>query len=395
MIVRDMATGAVRNIGNVNQYEFDDDGKLLAYTVDATDRLGNGVYVLDPATGTTRALATAARRLRSAHLEQRRRQPRRAARRQASRHEPEGQRAARVDRRRERRGSPSRTIRRKDASFPKGMVLSEFTAPRWSKDGSRIFVGIKEQEPEIAGADSNKANVDIWHWKDQTPQSVQIVQLQQLRRATYPAVILVNSGKLVQLGDDDMRTSRPPRTRTSAVGRNDAAYRGEVAWGGSRSDLYKVDVATGARTLIDKGALADVRHVARLEAGSSISRTSRCTRSTSRTALGRRSTRRTFPRSPTSTTTTITRTRSPSGDSAAGRKTASRCCSTTSTTSGRRRSTAARRRTSRRASVGRRASSSASCASVRRRWWTRRPRRWTWRRRRGGGQTTASISRSP
>ena len=132
------------------------------------------------------------------------------------------------------------------------MVLSEYTAPRWSKDGSRVFVGIKEQESEVAAADSNKANVDIWHWKDQTPQSVQIVQLQQLRRATLPAVVFVGSGKLVKLGDDDMRNVTPAANSNVAVGRNDAAYRGEVAWGGSRSDLYKVDVNTGARTLIDK-----------------------------------------------------------------------------------------------------------------------------------------------
>ena len=58
----------------------------------------------------------------------------------------------------------------KDASFPKGMVLSEYTAPRWSKDGSRIFLGVKDQEPEIAAADSIKANVDVWHWKDPEPQ---------------------------------------------------------------------------------------------------------------------------------------------------------------------------------------------------------------------------------
>ena len=55
-----MTTGMSRNIGNVNQFEFDDAGKLLAYTVDATDRLGNGVYLLDPATGETRALSTVA-----------------------------------------------------------------------------------------------------------------------------------------------------------------------------------------------------------------------------------------------------------------------------------------------------------------------------------------------
>ena len=251
MVVRDMTTGAVRNIGNVSQYEFDGSGKLLAYTVEATDRLGNGVYVLDPATGTTRALATA-----TADFDQ-------------LTWSGDGGNLAVL------RGDKVRGMKQKqnvllawtgvangatpftydparDGAFPRGMVLSEYSSPRWSKDGSRIFVGVKEQEPEIAGADSNKANVDIWHWKDQTPQSVQIVQLQQLRRATTPAVILVTSGKLVKLGDDDMRTVTPAANSNVAVGRNDGPYRGEVAWGGSRADLYKVDVATGARTLIDK-----------------------------------------------------------------------------------------------------------------------------------------------
>ena len=60
LILRDLATGIDHAIGNVNQYEFDDAGKLFAYTVDAAEKFGNGVYVLDPATGVTRALSTGA-----------------------------------------------------------------------------------------------------------------------------------------------------------------------------------------------------------------------------------------------------------------------------------------------------------------------------------------------
>jgi dipeptidyl aminopeptidase/acylaminoacyl peptidase len=247
-----MTSGLIRNIGNVSQFEFDDDGKVLAYTVDAPERLGNGVYLLDPATGVTTPLNTA----------------------QADYDDltwsADGDNLAVL------RGDKVHDMKQKanvllawmnvaaanakpftydpaaDASFPHGMVLSEYSAPRFSKDGSRLFVGIKEQEPEVAAADSNKANVDIMHWKDQTPQLVQIVQIQQLRRATLPAVILVGSNKLVQLGNDSMRAVTPAANSTVAVGRNDAAYRGEVSWGGQRADLYKVDVATGARTLIDK-----------------------------------------------------------------------------------------------------------------------------------------------
>ncbi len=255
VVLRDMSSGLVRNIGNVNQFEFDDAGKLLAYTVDAPERLGNGVYLLDPATGETRALVTA-----QADFDQ-------------LAWSGDGADLAVL------RGNKAKGMKQKDnvlvaftgvanaaaksmsydpstdEGFPKGMVLSEYSAPRWSKDGSRVFVGIKEQEQEVAPADSNKANVDIWHWKDQTPQMVQEVQIDQLRRATFPAVVVFtpSGGKIVQLGNDDMRNVTLAANSNVAIGRNDAAYRGEVAWGANRADLYKVDVATGARTLIDKG----------------------------------------------------------------------------------------------------------------------------------------------
>ena len=252
LVVRDMSAGTIRNIGNVNQFEFDDSGKLLAYTVDAPDRLGNGIYLFDPKSGESRALNTAQADFDqltwggdSGNLAVLRGDKVRGMKQKenvvlawlgAGSGEPK---AIVYD--------PS-----KDASFPKGMVVSEYAAPRWSKDASRIFVGVKEQEAEIPASDSTKANVDIWHWKDQTPQSVQIVQLQQLRRATLPAVILISNNKLVKLGDDAARNVTPAANSNVAIARNDSAYRGEVAWGGSRADIYRVDVATGARTLIDK-----------------------------------------------------------------------------------------------------------------------------------------------
>ncbi len=54
LIVRDLSNGSMRNIGNVNLYEFDNAGKLLAYTVDAAERIVNGVYLLNPVSGETR-----------------------------------------------------------------------------------------------------------------------------------------------------------------------------------------------------------------------------------------------------------------------------------------------------------------------------------------------------
>jgi hypothetical protein len=91
------------------------------------------------------------------------------------------------------------------SNFPKDFVVSESSAPRWSTDGARLFIGIKAQEPEVAAADSVKANVDVWHYKDQTVQSVQIVQIQQQRRATLPAVVELSTGTFTALGTDAMR----------------------------------------------------------------------------------------------------------------------------------------------------------------------------------------------
>src|ERR1019366_6559191 len=108
------------------------------------------------------------------------------------------------------------------------------------------------QEPELAAADSSKANVDVWHWKDPEPQTVQIVRLQQERRATLPAVYLVSSQKLVRLGDDDMRSATPAPNGRWAIGRNDVAYRGQVEWGANRADMYRVNTETGERTFIEK-----------------------------------------------------------------------------------------------------------------------------------------------
>jgi dipeptidyl aminopeptidase/acylaminoacyl peptidase len=253
IVLRDLATGLDRSIGNVGQFDFDDDGKYLAFTIDAPEMLGNGVFLLDIATGATHTLITA-----SAVFES-----------MAWNSAGTGISALRGDKPAGMKhknnvlyawsgigaGAPKQFTfdPTQNPAFPKNLVLSEYTAPRWSQDGSRFIVGVKEQEPEIAAADSNRANVDVWHWKDVQPQSQQIVQVAQARRATLPAVVFVNSGKFVQLGDDSMRTVAMAANNEVGVGRNDAAYRGEIAWGGSRADFYKVDANTGARTLIDRG----------------------------------------------------------------------------------------------------------------------------------------------
>ncbi|HEY7236877.1 MAG TPA: prolyl oligopeptidase family serine peptidase [Gemmatimonadaceae bacterium] len=252
LLLRDLSLGASRNVGNVNQYDFDDSGRLFAYTIDASDRLGNGLYLIDLASGETKTLDGAAQiydQLQwssdGANLAVLR------GTKVASNEQRDNVLLAWSQ-----LGTP-KTVSfeydpAKDPAFPKGMVLSEFATPRFSRDGSRVFVGIKEQEAEPAKSDDPRANVDVWHWKDPDPQSVQMIRIQQLRRATTPASIVLATKRFAKLGSEDMPVVTPTANGKWAIGRDDSAYRGEVAWGGSHADYYRVNTATGERTLIER-----------------------------------------------------------------------------------------------------------------------------------------------
>ena len=253
LLMRRLATGEQRYIGKVGAYAFDDAGKLMAYTVRGQGRLGNGVYVMTMASGEQQTLDSA-----TADYEQ-------------LSWSSEGTHLAvlRGDKARDKAqrdnvlltwrnvGTPQMKASTFDpakaAAFPPDMVVSEFTAPRWSGDGERLLLGLKEQEPAKPESNEPEANVDVYHWKDDDPQSVQVVQLTQARRATRAAILDVASGAIRQIADEKITTITATDDLKWAIGRDETPYAGEIAWGGSRSDLYRVDLATGERTLIERG----------------------------------------------------------------------------------------------------------------------------------------------
>lgn len=252
LVVRELATGATRNIGNVSTFELDDSSQWLAYLVDANDRLGNGVYLLNLSTGNTRTLTSAA-----ADFDQ-----------LAWSDKGTSLVVLRGDKKTASKqkdnmvlvwtgiGTSEETQRDFDPSvatgFPSGMVVSEFSGPRFSRDGARVLFGIKDQDAEPPHSDEPRANVDIWHYLDPEPQSQQMVRIAQERRSTQAAAWILASNKFVRLADSSMRVVTPTADATWGIGRLDAPYRLEVSWGGTKADYYRVNLETGERTLIDK-----------------------------------------------------------------------------------------------------------------------------------------------
>jgi dipeptidyl aminopeptidase/acylaminoacyl peptidase len=253
LLMRRLATGEQRYLGKVGAYAFDDAGKQMAYTVRGQQRLGNGVYVITLATGEQRTLdATAADYDQLAWSSEgsnlavlRGDKPRGKAQlenvvltwRNVGTQQVQ---AATFD--------PAKV-----SAFPDGMVVSEFTAPRWSDDGARLLVGLKEQDAEKPETTEPEANVDVWHWKDDDPQSVQIVQLPQERRATKAAVLDIAAGAIRQIVDDELIAVTTTDDLKWAIGRVEKPYSGQIAWGGSKSDIYRVNLTNGERTLIERG----------------------------------------------------------------------------------------------------------------------------------------------
>ncbi len=56
LILRELATGQELSVGNVADFAFSKDGSLLAWTIDAQDKIGNGVQLRDMARGTVTVL---------------------------------------------------------------------------------------------------------------------------------------------------------------------------------------------------------------------------------------------------------------------------------------------------------------------------------------------------
>jgi dienelactone hydrolase len=251
LLLRKLATGATQNIGNVNEYDFDDAGKMLAYTVDATDKLGNGVYLLKLANGETQILDS--KPLEYSGLAWRDSATSLAVLRGEK---PKGmQQRANVllawqD------AATSTAVEWDAKNVAKEFVLSEYAAPKWSKDGTRIFLGIKEQEATTPKSSEPQANLDIWHWKDTELQSQQMIRINQLRHATFEGAFILANRQFVQLADSTMKTVNPTDDGHWAIGSDPTPYQYDFSEGQpSRADYYRINTATGERTLIAKHVL--------------------------------------------------------------------------------------------------------------------------------------------
>ncbi len=257
LIMRHLRDGYEELIGSVADYAFNDPGTHLAYTVDAADDNGNGVYLIDLADGTRRALDNAKEEYARLTWDEEG-----LALAVLRGHEVEGQEQkenallAWTGLGSRRMASFTYDPSGGGGEFPEGMVISELAGLEWTTGLDRVFFAVKEQRAEVEKEKKPAelvADVNIWHWQDEQIQSAQQVQAGRDRNRTHRAVLHLESGGLrfLQLTDDEMRTIQITRDGRWGIGQNDRAYISD--WKERQADYYRVDIDTGERTLFLEG----------------------------------------------------------------------------------------------------------------------------------------------
>jgi dienelactone hydrolase len=261
VILHDLANGRDQLLGSVGEISFNKKGDLLAYTVEATPKDGNGLMVLDLASGRVIPLDNDARTYA----------------RMTWTDAGTGLAVLKgvdVDKMRERDNTllvyrdvkaavadPQLVATKfepgKASNFPKGFVVSDRAPLDWSDDNNRVFFGMKEQvaAPDTArrrGTDE-VADVDIWNTRDERIQSQQMIRADQDRNFTYREAFDVAGATFVKLADSTMRELEVGPDGRWAIGRDIRGYISDYKR--PAADIYRVNTSTGERTLIGKNML--------------------------------------------------------------------------------------------------------------------------------------------
>ncbi len=139
--------------------------------------------------------------------------------------------------------------------MPVGWSISENANLYFSKSGKRLFAGTAPLPPpkDTTLVDIDLVKVDIWNYKDDYLQTMQLKNLGRELKKSYPAMVHLDTKNFVQLGDKEVSDVIPGKEGDADffVGITDAGKRVAMQWEGrTLKDIYVIDPGSGTRTLI-------------------------------------------------------------------------------------------------------------------------------------------------
>lgn len=137
-----------------------------------------------------------------------------------------------------------------------GWKISKNRALLVSKSGKRLFFGIAPILPEkdTSIVESEVAKLDIWHYKDDYVQPVQLKNAARERKKSYMSMIELDKEPVLQrISHDEYHIVRVPEDMDANWGYSvsDYNYKLESMWSANpKNDLYIINIQTGEATLL-------------------------------------------------------------------------------------------------------------------------------------------------
>lgn len=268
LIVVDPATGSHTVIGNVEDYAWQDEGRLLAATLKTAWGSANGVVLFDPEAGTLRTLESSDSEYVS--LSWRDESTQLGVLRAVEREGREGATHDVLIWNDPGSADPMVLVASAHGDVAEDMRITDFAGLRFDEDGSTVFVGMRpwEESPsaqsdEVDGEEDEDdggegevgpADVQVWHWEDDQIIRAQEWRENQIDRQTLLAAWHMDEDRLVVLGRE---LDEPVRLlgggRWGIVADYDP-YAFERRFGAGSADWYRVDVESGLRESIVREA---------------------------------------------------------------------------------------------------------------------------------------------
>ena len=264
--LRQLESGQETDLPDVVAFAFDSDAKYLAFTVAAEGGKGNGLFVkeLSEGGGAPAMPANQTDGARYRHLTWTRTGSVLAF---VTATDEDGPGSLWVW------NGASRPARQLAGATqaPAGWVLPLENELAWSRDGQRLFFGMKPApakpaapakqdgpvDPFDFAAILSKTEVDVWHWDDPRVNSQQKKTWAREKDRTYRAVAHLGDGRVVRLADldlPDIETADNPRF---ALGFSDVPYRKQATWGERQRDVYLSSLTDGSKTLVTSGLIGN------------------------------------------------------------------------------------------------------------------------------------------
>ncbi|HQR32613.1 MAG TPA: prolyl oligopeptidase family serine peptidase, partial [Blastocatellia bacterium] len=273
LILYELATANELNIGNVADFAFNKKGDWLAWTVDANEKIGNGIQARNMTNGAVLPIDSDKASYRGLNWTEKGEALAAVKGLEDKGYEDKLYSVVAVNGFAS--GAPQKTVYdpRQDKEFPAGLTISPNRPPSWTEDFSAVLFGIHEvkrkkggdkPEPPAGAApaagmrrpqedEPEKPDLVLWHWKDGRLQSQQQVEEPRDKNFSYLATYRLADKKFIRLADEEVRNVTAAPKQKFGIGFDNREYETMGSLDGRRyQDIYVVDLKTGARKLAVK-----------------------------------------------------------------------------------------------------------------------------------------------